>query len=72
MQVLLLFMGCFVKVVGSIYQAGATDEVKHEKDSDSMYDSENADKTKTRKLYVGTQALGYRRDHMEVRLPEGL
>ncbi|RWW70389.1 hypothetical protein BHE74_00021934 [Ensete ventricosum] len=52
-------------VVGSIYQAGATDEVKHEKDSDSMYDSENADKTKTRKLYVGTQALGYRRGHME-------
>lgn len=65
-------MGCFFKVVGSIYQAGATDEVKHEKDSDSMYDSENADKIKTRKLYVGTQALGYRRDHMEVRLPEGL
>ncbi|THU69828.1 hypothetical protein C4D60_Mb08t18520 [Musa balbisiana] len=40
----------FPSVVGSIYQAGATDEVKHEKDSDSMYDSENADKTKTRKL----------------------
>ncbi|CAL9132401.1 unnamed protein product [Musa textilis] len=59
----------FPSVVGSIYQAGATDEVKHEKDSDSMYDSENADKTKTRKLYVGTQALGYRRDHMEVISP---
>ncbi|CAL9776942.1 unnamed protein product [Musa acuminata subsp. burmannicoides] len=59
----------FPSVVGSIYQAGATDEVKHEKDSDSMYDSENADKIKTRKLYVGTQALGYRRDHMEVISP---
>ncbi|KAJ8490886.1 hypothetical protein OPV22_012607 [Ensete ventricosum] len=59
----------FPSVVGSIYQAGATDEVKHEKDSDSMYDSENADKTKTRKLYVGTQALGYRRGHMEVISP---
>ncbi|CAD5164519.1 unnamed protein product [Musa acuminata subsp. malaccensis] len=59
----------FPSAVGSIYQAGATDEVKHEKDSDSMYDSENADKIKTRKLYVGTQALGYRRDHMEVISP---
>ncbi len=25
-----------------------------------------AEKTKARKLYAGVQALGYRRDHMEV------
>lgn len=55
-----------MKVVGSIYQEGSVDEVKLEKDSDSV-DPKNADKMKARKLYVGTQALGYRRDYMEVR-----
>lgn len=61
------FVDLFVKVVGSIDQVGVIDEVKPEKDSETTYDSKNADKTKTRKLYVGSQALGYRRDQMEVR-----
>lgn len=63
----LYFIDLFVKVVGSIDQVGVVDEVKPEKDSETTYDSKNADKPKTRKLYVGSQALGYRRDQMEVR-----
>ncbi|KAG6516497.1 hypothetical protein ZIOFF_026962 [Zingiber officinale] len=59
----------FPSVVGSIDQVGVVDEVKPEKDSEITYDSKNADKTKTRKLYVGSQALGYRRDQMEVISP---
>lgn len=49
------------------------DAVKPERESESVLDSKNggrpfdSDKTKAkRKLYVGSQALGYRRDHMEV------
>lgn len=64
-----------VKVVGSIDQTGVADDVKSERDLESVSDSKNgirsfdSDKTKAkRKLYVGSQALGYRRDHMEVRL----
>lgn len=63
------------KVVGSIDQTGANDEIKPERNSESMSDSKtgvkalDSDKTKPkRKLYVGTQALDYRRDHMEVSL----
>ena len=47
----------------------------NEKNSGSAGDSNNnvrnleSDKTKgKRKLFVGSQSLGYRRDHMEVRL----
>lgn len=62
------------QVVGSIDLSGSIEDVKSEKDAESS-DSKNgmksdSDKTKTkRKLYVGSQALGYRRDFMEVRLP---
>lgn len=38
-----------------------------EKNSEAGQDPKNLDKSKQkRKLYVGSQALGYRRDHMEV------
>ncbi|KAJ0975119.1 hypothetical protein J5N97_017084 [Dioscorea zingiberensis] len=66
----------FPSVVGSIDQVGAVEDIKPERDSESMSDSKNgirsldSEKTKTkRKLYVGSQALGYRRDHMEVISP---
>lgn len=66
----------FPSVVGSIDQTGAVEDVKSEKDADSNLDSKNgvkssdSDKTKPkRKLYVGNQALGYRRDFMEVISP---
>ncbi|KAF3771986.1 Actin-related protein 4 [Nymphaea thermarum] len=66
----------FPSVVGSIEHAGTTDSVKPEKDSDSLSDSKNGTKPadsdkskKKRSLYVGTQSLGYRRDHMEVISP---
>lgn len=62
-------------MVGSIDQAGAVEDIKPERDSEPVPDSKNgirsfdSEKTKSkRKLYVGSQALGYRRDHMEVRL----
>ncbi|KAF8391957.1 hypothetical protein HHK36_022297 [Tetracentron sinense] len=66
----------FPSVVGSIDQMEVDDPVKFERDSGSVPDSKNLvrhfdlDKTKAkRKLYVGSQALGYRRDHMEVLSP---
>lgn len=66
----------FPSVVGSIDLGGAIVEVKSEKDAESTLDSKNvvksldSDKTKTkRKFYVGSQALAYRRDHMEVTSP---
>ncbi|XXG71172.1 hypothetical protein AAC387_Pa07g0487 [Persea americana] len=66
----------FPSVVGSIDQTGITDDVKSERDMESVSDSKNgvrsfdSDKTKAKcKLYVGSQALGYRRDHMEVLSP---
>lgn len=68
-----LTLACFSKVVGCIEHTGSTDSVKPEKDTDSMSDSKNGNKPadsdkskKRRSLYVGTQSLGYRRDHMEV------
>ncbi|XP_077223271.1 actin-related protein 4 isoform X1 [Tasmannia lanceolata] len=65
----------FPSVVGSIDQTGVDDAVKSE--SESVMDSKNivrpfsdSDKAKgKRKLYVGSQALEYRRDHMEVLSP---
>lgn len=66
----------FPSVVGSVDQSGAIEDVKSEKDVESNMDSKNtvklsnSDKIKTkRKLYVGSQALGYRRDYMEVISP---
>ncbi|XP_058083983.1 actin-related protein 4 isoform X1 [Magnolia sinica] len=66
----------FPSVVGSIDQTGVLDAVKTERDSGPLSDSRNgvgpfdSDKPKAkRKLYVGSQALGYRRDHMEVLSP---
>lgn len=41
------------------------DEAANTENSGSVNDSKNIGKGK-RKLYVGSQALGYRRDHMEV------
>ncbi|CAA7403417.1 unnamed protein product [Spirodela intermedia] len=66
----------FPSVVGSMDQIGAVDDLKSEKDSDSISEPRNdgrqteSDKEKSRrKLYVGSQALGYRRDYMEVVSP---
>ena len=62
----------FVKVVGSIDQM-EVDEPVNTENSGSANDSKNtgrpfdSEKTKgKRKLFVGSQVLGYRRDHMEV------
>ncbi|CAA6666619.1 unnamed protein product [Spirodela intermedia] len=66
----------FPSVVGSMDQIGSVDDLKSEKDSDSISEPQNdgrqteSDKAKSRrKLYVGSQALGYRRDYMEVVSP---
>lgn len=66
------------KVVGSIDQMEVDDPANAEKNSGSAGESKNnsnnsktldSDKAKgRRKLYVGSQALGFRRDHMEVGL----
>lgn len=66
-------MSMLVKVVGAIDQMEVDDPEKTENNSGSALDAKNAartldsDKTKgKRKLYVGSQTLGFRRDHMEV------
>ncbi|MQM00966.1 hypothetical protein Taro_033710 [Colocasia esculenta] len=66
----------FPSVVGSIDQTGGVDDTKFEKDTDSVSELKNdgrqfvTDEAKARrKLYVGSQALGYRRDYMEVVSP---
>ncbi|ERN20527.1 hypothetical protein AMTR_s00068p00196840 [Amborella trichopoda] len=66
----------FPSVVGSIEQSGLDDALKVEKESESVSEAKNgiktsdSDKSKAkRKLYVGSQALGYRRDYMEVLSP---
>ncbi|KAL6973551.1 Actin-related protein 4 [Sarracenia purpurea var. burkii] len=66
----------FPSVVGSIDQMDVDDPDNPEKNSGSVQDSKNmvrsfdTDKSKGRhKLYVGSQALGYRRDYMEVLSP---
>lgn len=61
----------FPSVVGSIEQTGMADTVKVEGDLESSDAKMNvkldSEKSKSkRKLYVGSQALGYRRDFMEV------
>lgn len=63
----------FCKAVGCIDQMEVDSDAKPEKESDSSQDPKSSakppdnDKSKAkRKLYVGTQALDYRRDHMEV------
>lgn len=63
----------FVKVVGSIDQMEVETETENNSgpavDPKSNSKSLDSDKAKgKRKLYVGSQALGYRRDHMEVSL----
>ncbi|XP_042515364.1 actin-related protein 4 [Macadamia integrifolia] len=64
----------FPSVVGSIDQMDVDDAVKSDSgsapDSKSVVRTFDSDKSKTkRKFYVGSQALGYRRDHMEVLSP---
>ncbi|KAE9458208.1 hypothetical protein C3L33_09887, partial [Rhododendron williamsianum] len=66
----------FPSVVGSIDQMELDDPDNLDKNSESIPDSKSvvrpfdAEKSKSkRKLYVGSQALGYRRDHMEVLSP---
>ncbi|KAJ4713353.1 Actin-related protein [Melia azedarach] len=63
----------FPSVVGAIDQMDIDDSANAEKTSGSGIDSKNnVDSNKgkgKRKLYVGTQALGFRRDHMEVLSP---
>ncbi|KAH7528086.1 actin-related protein 4 isoform X2 [Ziziphus jujuba] len=69
----------FPSVVGSIDQMEVDDPANAEKNSGSAGESKNnsnnsktldSDKAKgRRKLYVGSQALGFRRDHMEVLSP---
>lgn len=66
------FIFILLKVVGAIDQMDIDDSANAEKTSGSGIDSKNnVDSNKgkgKRKLYVGTQALGFRRDHMEVSL----
>ncbi|GAV84426.1 Actin domain-containing protein [Cephalotus follicularis] len=66
----------FPSVVGAIDQMDVDDNASTENNSGSALDSKNniriidSDKGKgKRKLYVGSQALGFRRDHMEVLSP---
>ncbi|GMI84169.1 actin-related protein 4 [Hibiscus trionum] len=59
----------FPSVVGCIDQMDADDDKEN---NDSETNNSNADSNKPkgkRKLYVGSQALGFRRDHMEVVSP---
>ncbi|KAI5660170.1 hypothetical protein M9H77_28963 [Catharanthus roseus] len=56
----------FPSVVGSIDQMDVDEPDNSDKNSGSIPDSKSKGK---RKLYVGSQALGYRRDHMEVLSP---
>ena len=61
-----------IEVVGSIDQMEADDSANAEKNSgpDAKTNSQTPDSDKSkgkRKLYVGSQSLGFRRDHMEVR-----
>lgn len=65
----------FVKVVGAIDQMDVDETAITEKNSGSAVDSKNivktldSDKAKgRRKLFVGSQSLGFRRDHMDVSL----
>ncbi|XP_062158094.1 actin-related protein 4 isoform X1 [Alnus glutinosa] len=66
----------FPSVVGAIDQMEVDDPEKTENNSGSAVDSKNTVRTLDsekvkgkRKLFVGSQALGFRRDHMEVLSP---
>ncbi|KAK8934154.1 Actin-related protein 4 [Platanthera zijinensis] len=66
----------FPSAVGSIEHLGSVNDNQFDKVNESLVDSKNGVETiytekvnLKRKLYVGTQALGYRRDHMEVLSP---
>lgn len=68
-------MHLVLKAVGSIDQMEVDDPANAEKNSGSSGESKTNSKTPDsdkakgrRKLYVGSQALGFRRDHMEVGL----
>lgn len=67
-------MCLLAKVVGSIDQMEVDDPANAEKNSGSVESKSNSitldsEKIKgRRKLFVGSQALGYRRDNMEVSL----
>ena len=64
---MLIFFCLFVKVVGSIDQMDDDDDNENN-DSKANNNSVDSNKPKgKRRLYVGSQALGFRRDHMEVR-----
>lgn len=56
----------FPSVVGSVDQMEVDESDNSDKNSGSVPDSKSKSK---RKLYVGSQAMGYRRDHMEVLSP---
>ncbi|GLJ32671.1 hypothetical protein SUGI_0657350 [Cryptomeria japonica] len=62
----------FPSVVGFIEEAGNIDAVKVEGDMEAVSDNKaivamDAERSKSKpKFYVGSQALGYRRDYMEV------
>ena len=55
----------FPSVVGSVESSGAVSDGGGDTDMEAKKPGE-AEKAKARKLYAGVQALGYRRDHMEV------
>ncbi|CAK7349750.1 unnamed protein product [Dovyalis caffra] len=62
----------FPSVVGSIDQMDVDDTTSNEKNAavDSKNNGKDSEKGKgKRKLYVGSQSLGFRRDHMEVLSP---
>ncbi|KAI4324637.1 hypothetical protein MLD38_030106 [Melastoma candidum] len=65
----------FPSVVGSIDQMEVDDPASADANSGSAGDAKNngkapeSERKGKRKLYVGTQSLGYRRDHMEVISP---
>ncbi|XP_037493655.1 actin-related protein 4-like [Jatropha curcas] len=62
----------FPSVVGSIDQMEVDDTANNDKTSsiDSKNNIKDSEKGKAkRKLYVGSQAVGFRRDHMEVLSP---
>jgi len=55
----------FPSVVGAVEQPGVVTDGGGDTDMEAKKPGE-AEKAKARKLYAGVQALGYRRDHMEI------
>ena len=63
----LRFFSCVDKVVGAVDGVEAMDvDVDSAKTNSNSEDSKSEKEKGKRKLYVGSQALNYRRDHMEV------